>query len=235
MPSQKYVVSDLKQLMSDIFILHVKPQESSEIFSFQPGQFCELTDPSYIKPEEAHPFSIASSPTSKDHLEFCFRTYGEWTTNLSKRKIGDAIGINGPLGKFTFHDEDENIVFLVGGIGIAPIMSMLRFIAGQKQKVKIVLIYGSRTPDAIVYKSEIDELISQIDNCKVIHILSDIGPEESWPGYRGFVTKEILQKEVDFTANPAFYLSGPPIFVEKMNELLKEFSVNTNRIRQEVF
>lgn len=229
MSFQKYVISDLKQLMSDIFILRVKPQESAEIFSFQPGQFCELTN------GESHPFSIASSPSSKDHLEFCFRTYGEWTTNLSKRKIGELIGINGPLGKFILHEEDENIVFLVGGIGIAPIISMLRFIADQKRKVKIVLIYGSRTPDAIVYKNEIEELISQINDFKVIHILSDIEPEESWPGYRGFVTKEILQKEIDFSVNPAFYLSGPPIFVEKMNALLKECSVNTNQIRQETF
>jgi NAD(P)H-flavin reductase len=220
-----------KFLTPDIFIIRLSLTKTDE-FKFLPGQYIALDIPG-IKLEKTHYFSIASDPLQKDYIELCIRIYGEWTRNLSTKDIGDTLEISGPFGEFVWKKEVKYPVFLVGGAGISPVISMLRFIARKKNDTQCVLLYGNRTPDTVIYKDEIDRLQKQI-KLDVVNIYSHILPETQVDGYKGFVTKELLEKEVYFDKKPVFFMTGPPIFIEKMQDILiNEFNVSQEDINFE--
>ncbi len=229
-----YVIDHLEELVPGTYLLRLMPQ-SGDIFSFKPGQFCQIKNPLYIRPTEVHMFSIASSPSERKYLEFCIKVYGDWTTALSLLQKGAVLQVAGPLGHFVWDQAQTQVVFLAGGVGIAPFMSMLRVQKELKYEGTTRLLYGSRTLDSIAYESEIDTIMSSLKDGKVIHILSHLDETDLWRGYRGFITEEILHKEVDLTRHPTFYLCGPPIFVQLMREVLKKLEVAPEYIRFELF
>ena len=235
MEFEEYIITNINPQDDGVFIYQVKPKNKTEVFSFLPGQFAQIKNPSYQASNKAHLFSISSSPNSKDHLQFCVKTYGFWTQALSKLQIGSIFLIKGPFGKFVWDSFLKNAVFLIGGVGVSPIMSMLRFIDEKNQTPILTLVYGNRMQHSIPFKEELDVLKLKIPNFKVIHVLSDLKPEDSWNGYKGFITEEILNKEVNFEEKPIFFLCGPPIFVEKMSVLLKSFDVKEDTIKTELF
>ena len=235
MKFNEYIISSLTTEAPEIFILQVIPKTNKEIFHFQPGQYCYIKNPAYKDLDEAHIFSIASSPDTKTYLEFCIKVYGDWTKKLSKTKKGRLLRISNPVGKFTWNNViDRNAVFLVGGVGISPTMSILSYINKKRYKGNLLLIYGNRTQDTIAYRQELAGLAQKIKRLRIVHILSHLLPNDSWQGYRGFVTAEVLQKEVNFHINPTFFVIGPPIFIEKMDAILKDCKVQGDKIKHEV-
>lgn len=236
MQIEDYVIAEQKMAVPDLYILKLKPKQSSEVFAYTAGQFVQIRNPAYERPEEPHSFSIATSPTTRDHLEFCYKVYGNWTRALSQKAVGDELKIQGPLGRFTWEDSITQAVFLAGGVGIVPMLAILRDNVMKHVGTPITLLYGNRTEKDIAYRDELAYLISKIPKSRVVNVLSDIKPDDhSWGGYRGFITKEILQKEVDFIAEPIFFLCGPPIFVQLMKDILREQNVPLEHVRQELF
>lgn len=234
MQFEQYTVIENIQETPDTFLLRVIPVTNTVIPDFLPGQFCQIKNPAF-ESQKTHIFSIASSPTTKTHLEFCIKKYGPWTQALSLLKKNETIEITQPLGKFVWNQAATNAVFLAGGVGITPILSMLRFISDTNQKGKFLLLYGNRTENDIAYKKALETLSHTIDTFEVTHVLSESTPTDTRNGYRGFITKDILQKEIDFDSKPSFFLCGPPIFTQKMTLLLQEFSVPQEQIKQELF
>lgn len=234
MQFEKYTVIENIQETTDTFLLRVIPSLPKAIPDFLPGQFCQIKNPLF-EFDKTHIFSIASSPTTKTHLEFCIKKYGPWTQALSLLKKDDTLEMTQPLGKFVWDQPNANAVFFAGGVGITPILSMLRFINDTQQKGKFLLLYGNRTENDIAYKKELESLIKTIDTLRVIHILSELSPLDPWTGEKGFITHDILQRAIDFDTKPSFFLCGPPIFTQKMATLLQEFSVPQEQIKQELF
>lgn len=235
MDFEDYQIIEIKPEGEEAFILKLKPRNSNQIFSFLPGQFAQIKNPKFEKPDECHLFSIASSPDNKDYLEFCIKTYGFWTQALSKLKVEDTLKVKGPFGKFVFDLSLTNIVFLIGGVGITPVMSMLRHIDGKKLEGNFVLLYGNRDEKSIAYKNELEDLSSKIKALKVVNVLSELDPSSNWKGYKGFITSDLIQKEVNLESKPTFFLCGPPIFIQKMKEALKQLNVSEEKIKIELF
>lgn len=225
-----YQILHIEPLSSDIFLLRLKPI-SHEGLSFKPGQYTNLYNPNYL-PEEAHPFAIASSPDNEEYLEFLIRAYGDWTQTLQKAHVGDPIKVDQPIGDFFWDKNDMNSVFLVGGVAISGFMSMMRYMRDENLEPKITLLYGNRTEDTIMHRKEVEGLISEFaEGSKVVHILSHIKPEDTWEGYRGFMTKEIIEKEISLDSKSTFYIVGPPIFIELMEKILFELQVDKTKIK----
>src|SRR5579871_3747366 len=111
-------IIEKKKILDDtyIFRLHPKP------FNFLPGQYVFLQN-TLFKPDDPHPFSIASSPFQKNCLEFCIKKYGQWTQTFSQKEKGEIVYISEPQGNFLWDQSIEHAVVLLGGIGISPIMS----------------------------------------------------------------------------------------------------------------
>jgi ferredoxin-NADP reductase len=222
---------DKKQTCEDTFIYRVKPKEGEE-FDFTAGQYVFITNPAYMKPGEAHPFSIASSSAEKNYLEFCIKVYGGWTRTLSKLEPGSELYISPPQGNFLWDETINRAVFLLGGIGIAPIMSMLRTIQAKGQTPELTILYGNRTPETIAYKDELEALQKTL-SLKIVHIFSHVPEDHSWQGYRGFITEDIIRQEGDLSRNPAFFIIGPPVFIGKMLVALDILAIQKDRIKTE--
>lgn len=232
MTFKTYHVTHIFEEVPNTYILRLQPAEG-RIFPFLPGQFVYIKNPFFL-PEESHPFSIASSPNEKTYLEFCIKVYGDWTKKITEIKKGSIFEISEPRGSFIWNKSIRHAVFLLGGIGISPIMSILRFLAENKQLVEsITMLYGNRTPETIAYKDEL-VMLSTLLPLKIIHIFSHVIPSDSVQGHRGFITEEILKKEVNLECNPTFFVVGPPIFVEKMKGLLSDFTTPYTRIKEEL-
>ncbi len=233
MEFKEYLVTEYIQEVNDTFLLRLAPKDGSRILQYNAGQYCFIKNP-YFNPSDARPFSIASSPTTQDFVEFCIKVYGEWTKTVSKIQINDSLYLSEPQGNFVWKNGIKHAVFLVGGIGISPFMSMLRFIQHEKINTRITLLYGNRTPETTVYKKELEGLFAAHRNWNLQYIFSHIEDTHPWTGYRGFITSNMIEKEVDFKNDPIFFMAGPPVFIEKMNKALKVVSVSDKNIRQEL-
>jgi len=148
---------------------------------------------------------VLSSPIRNDYLEFCIKEYGHWTKELSQIEIGATLYISNPQGSFVWDKTYTNVVFLLGGIGISPIMSMLRFLKDTKQDQSLTLLYGNRTVETIAYKDELETLKKYFTYYNVVHIFSHLPQDHPWNGYRGFITSDILRTEVNFERKPTFF------------------------------
>lgn len=215
-----------------VWIYRFAPHEETTVFPFLPGQYVFIKNPKY-KPEEEHPFSIASSPTKIKYLEFCIKNYGDWTEEFAKLEQGDEVRISDPQGSFVWDPTVNYAVFLLGGIGISPIMSMLRYLNDSNKKVPITLLYGNRTLATISYKQDLEEMLKFNPPLSIIHILSHLTDDDPWTGYRGFITKEIIEKEVDFNQHPTFFIIGPPVFTDLMNNILADFDLQPDQSKFE--
>lgn len=217
----------------DTQIYQLKPTTDEDSFSFLPGQYVLLKNPDFERPDEEHPFSIASSPVNHDYIEFCIKTYGDWTNALSQVSEGTTLRVSEPIGTFTWNSSLQHAVFLLGGIGISPIMSMLRFIRDMKLSPEsLIMLYGNRTPETVAYRKELDELQDNL-SLKIVDIYSHLPDDHLWKGHRGFITKEVMDEEVNFTLNPTFFIIGPPIFIQKMDELLDSYNIPKEKRKKE--
>lgn len=223
----KGTITNITKESEDIFTIRVQPEIP---YVFISGQYCALQIPGDTRISTPHFFSIASPQKSTKSLEFCIRTYGEWTSSLVKLAAGSTVEISDPLGSFELPKETVPLVFLVGGVGIVPVISMLRHLRQHPWEHPITLLYGNRTPETILYKSELEQIQKDFPLLKLVHILS----EQPLPGhkntYQGFITKSILSSEIDFSVHPLFYLNGPPVFIEKMKVLLQELQISQQYI-----
>ena len=234
MKLNEFIVTNKRQEVDNAFILNLAPVEEKEVFPFLPGQYCFLQNPKAKELEDLRPFSIASNPEQKRQLEFCIKIYGEWTQTFSKIESGEHLFVSEPQGKFFWDDAISSAVFLVGGLGISPIMAMLRHIAVVGKNPQLTLLYGNRTPETVIYKGELEALQNKLSNFRIVHIFSHLSEIDPWKGHRGFINGEIIRQEADLDKEPTFFIIGPPIFIDKMNQTLKELGVKPEHIRQEL-
>jgi ferredoxin-NADP reductase len=155
---------------------------------------------------------------------------------MGETKTDDIAVIHAPFGRFSYvlHPDEKSCVFIAGGIGITPIMGMLRYMRDTKSTMPVVLLYGNRQEKDIVFKTELAE-IEKGGNpvLKVVHVLS--GAVESWQGESGYIDQEKIEKHCGDLEGKAFYVCGPPRLVEKTIKNLRSLGVRDKRIHVELF
>jgi ferredoxin-NADP reductase len=202
-------------------------------FNYLPGQFMFITIRTEKGELKKH-FTISSSPTETDHLEFTKKLTGSTFSNaLDSLKIEDWTKIDGPNGDFTFTGEHPKIGLLSGGIGITPLRSICRYCTDKKLAIDIVLLYGNRTEQDIVFREELERMQTENKNLKVILIVSEA--TSTWKGHTGRINEDMMKQEIPDFANRMFYTCGPPAMVEAMTTLLQNLKVPENQIRTENF
>ena len=216
----------------DTYIIRLQLQNPSETYDFNPGQHAYLKFGSDVNNNEGHPFSIASSPDTKEYIEFCIKILGDWTGHFVNAKIGDPVAVSEPTGTFIWDNTITHACFMIGGVGVSPFMSMLRYIATTGKTPKITLIWGNRDEKALVYEEELKHIVERI-GLRVVHVFSHLDEKSTWKGYRGFINESIVAKEVDLTVKPIFFLNGPPIFITHAQQILHNLGVSPDHIRTE--
>jgi ferredoxin-NADP reductase len=196
-------------------------------YGFKAGQWYTVTIPSPGGPLDHH-FSHADSPT-ESFVELTTRLTGsDFKNALDALPLGAEVEIQGPYGRFLFGYEVPKIAFLTGGIGVTPVRSMLRYLAdtggaGRIEGQELVVFYGSMTEDGIVYKEEFDEFERAIAGLRVVHVITK--PTESWKGYGGFITADIVRAELADPGAWTYYIVGPPPMITAMDKVMGQLEI----------
>lgn len=200
---------------------------------YKPGQYMMVTLKSVSK-ELMHPFSLSSSPTEKDYIEFTKKfTANEYSVALKALKPGDWAQIDAPYGKFTFEGENPKIALLTGGIGITPFRSIVKYCTDTKLNTSIVLMYGCRAPGDIAFRREFEAMQEQNKNFRLVFTVNE--PNGDWKGYVGNITPEMVKKEIPDYKERIFYACGPPGMVQAMINLMKEIGLPETQLKLEYF
>ncbi len=217
-----------------------------EAYRFQAGQWFVVTfaGDGAQEPWEHH-FSHSDSPT-EPWLEFTTRLRGsDFKNALNALPLGAPVQFEGPFGQFTLPGDAERVAFVVGGIGITCVRSILKWLCGScgigsveaarpaAPPREIVLFFANRAEDVIPFADEIEEFARTIPGFRVVHVLSR--PADTWEGYRGHVDQDILAAEIGEHTEWHFLVSGPPSFVQSTHEVLQNWSVDEARITTEQF
>lgn len=204
--------------------------EDTEIFSFQPGQFVEV---SILGVGEA-PISISSPPSNDNSFELVVRRVGNVTNKLHALKIGDKIGIRGPFGRgFDIKNlEGKNLIFVAGGIGIVPMRSLISFILDDSNRDKygiVTILYGSKTPKDILFIDEIREWEKKRD--VTVKLTVDTCPEGiCWDGCIGLVTSLFPEVKWQDIENTIAVVIGPPVMYKFVIKCLDTIGVREKNI-----
>jgi NAD(P)H-flavin reductase len=190
------------------FHFNFKDEKLREEFTFESGQFAEY---SVFGVGEA-PFCISSSPTRSDHLEFAVLRIGKVTNALHRLGVGAEIGVRGPYGNGFPLDllQGKNLVFVAGGIGLAPLRSLIWNVIDSRDKYdNIDIIYGARSPSDLCFKYDLDDW----DKNKTVNMVTTVDRgDESWTGRVGFVPA-VLEQVAPSASNTVAIVCGPPIMI----------------------
>jgi len=189
-----------------------------ESFSFYPGQFIML---SIFGIGEA-PISITSGPDEKGFIELCVRKVGRVTTALHSIHEGSKVGIRGPYGNGypVKKMEHKNLLIVAGGLGIAPLRSLIRYLLWRRESFKEVgIVYGARNPESILFREEMESLVMRTD-IKCMLSVDSVTDKEKWKWHVGKVT-ELLDKLKMPLLKTSIAVCGPPVFYKfVLNKLL---------------
>ncbi len=228
-----YRVSEVRKERGNAYTL-VLTAEGHPGMKFAAGQFVWLSLSSSPFSLQQHPFSISSSSLRSDRMEMTIKELGDFTSTIKGLKPGDLAFLEGPFGTFTLEaDVSKNVVFIVGGVGITPIISMLRTLSDKADQHSLVLIYGSRNREDTLFLDELEELESSL-NLKIVHVLEN--PPDDWTGESGFINAEILnrhmpKKPAEFT----YYVCGPEPLMDFAETYLRRSGVPLRQIFSERF
>ena len=204
------VVTDIRRDTPDVKTFRVEAPEGGKVFEHIPGQCAMLSIPGAGEGM----FSITSSPTQKNYMEFSIKKCGCLTSWLHQMEVGQQIGIRGPYGNGFPVDTDfagKDLLFIAGGIGLAPLHSVINYCRDNRDRYgKIDIVYGSRSMDDLVdYQEILDEWCKE-DGINVY--LTIDREQEGWDGHVGFVPNYV--KELGFDVNKTAVICGPPIMIK---------------------
>lgn len=230
-------VMEVRPEASHTWTLELEP-EQGEPFAYHPGQFAWLTLRASPFAMKEHPFSFSSTPTRPGRIAFTIKELGDFTSGIGDIKPGERAFVDGPYGSFGIdrHPEAAGYVFIAGGVGIAPLMSMLRALADRGDTRPKWLFYGNRVADRIVFGDEIRSLADRI-NMQVVDVLLEPAPD--WQGERGFVDAGVLGRYLPGSLEERqalqYYVCGPTPMIRLAEQGLGTLGVALNRVHSEIF
>jgi propane monooxygenase reductase component len=217
----------------DMRHLVLRLTEPGEI-KFFPGQYVDITIPGT---EETRSFSMANTNSRDGRLEFVIKVYpdGLFSHFLDTTlQVGDQLQLTGPYGVFTLREGDDDLVFVGGGAGMAPILSLLRSMAERGLTRKATYYYGARGRRDLCFEDELRALEDKIPGFRYIPALSEPAPDDDWDGETGLIT-DIVKRHADGLAGVHAYVCGPPPMVEAALPLLATLGVAEKRIYYDKF
>ncbi|MFV8834040.1 ferric reductase-like transmembrane domain-containing protein [Aquisalimonas sp.] len=203
---------------------------------FRAGQFAwlKLERPLFRMTE--HPFSISSAPADWPRVAFTIKEAGDFTGRIAEVPPGTPAYLDGPYGHFTLEPEDGRaLVFVAGGVGMAPIMALLRQLQHDGADRPITVIQGNRTAGQILYADELDAMAGTLP-LTVHHVLAE--PPDGWTGHRGVPDRALLETVLpaERRTGAVYYLCGPPAMTDALEEtLLSDFGVPASQVIAERF
>lgn len=236
-PSVEFVVREVRPETLTVTTLVLQPRSarhSSEFWDFAPGQFAWIRLGCSPTAQE-HPFTIASAARRDRRVEFTIRHAGDFTATLPGLRPGSPVWVDGPHGAFTPTEGRTGIVMIAGGVGVTPMMSILRTAAhvGETRPFRLVVVAGSR--DELLFRDELGVLRTQLD-LEVTEVLRR--PVPGWSGHTGEIGVGLLTAVLaaeESLGDLDYFLCGPPGLITDAFDALAVLDVPADRVHTEQF
>ena len=220
------VVTDIRRDTPDVKTFRVVGLDGKKCFEHLPGQCAMLSIPGV---GEAM-FSITSSPTNEEFMEFSIKKCGCLTNWLHAMDVGQQITIRGPYGNNFPVETDlkgKDLIFIAGGIGLAPLRSVINYVRAKRENYgKVTIVYGSRSKDDLV---DFEEIKNEWANEKDFKVYLTIDrPQEGWDDHVGFVPAYV--KELELSNKDTVLLCGPPIMIKFTLAALTELGFDKTQV-----
>ncbi|MBY9015624.1 MAG: 2Fe-2S iron-sulfur cluster binding domain-containing protein [Candidatus Lokiarchaeota archaeon] len=231
-------VTDIELLSRDTKLFRfISAKPNKPLAPFRAGQYIGLTvDINGVR--TSRPFSLASSPNQLSYYELGIRRKDNGFVSpflIENLKVGDILEASEPLGNLfynpLFHGKD--LVFIAGGSGITPFISMLRDISEKKLPINVWLIFGCLTEKDILFRTELNDIQKRRSNINISYILSE--PNSDWKGECGFITRDKILNEIGTIAKKYFYMVGNRAMYEFVREELNALGIPQHRVYYEAF
>jgi predicted ferric reductase len=231
---RRFVVSSVESAGKDAYSVNVHP-DSGLILDYIPGQFAFIMPVSANVPKEEHPFTISSTPSRPDGLQFVLRSLGDWTSKITRLKPGETVFIDGPYGLFSHRvlSENESIIMIAGGIGITPMLSMLRYMADVDDPRRVLLIWSNKTKEHIVFPEEFEDLKHRLQNINIIHVITRDSENRNDIGRLDHARIETLLK--GWSRQSSVFICGPIDMIKEMTRAVKKIGFSSVRVYKEEF
>lgn len=203
-------------------------------FRFAPGQFGWLAVGRSPFGLTQHPFSFSSSAEQDGSVQMTIKELGDFTRTVGSIKPGTRAYLDGPHGVFSpDRHEGPGFVLIGGGVGIGPLMSMLRTFADRQERRTCLLFYGNRRLDGAAYVDELDELSKRL-SLDVVHVLEE--PPAHWQGERGRIDEGLLRRYLPARyQRMQYFVCGPGPLQDAMEAVLARLGVDGDRVHTERF
>ncbi len=235
--AKRFVVSGIKSENALMTTLTLTPK-SGKVFAYTAGQFGFLRILGGSVSSEEHPFTFSSEPTDKDTVSITIKNLGDWTAAVDQIKIGDAATLDAPYGRFgpLFDTRTESSILIAGGVGITPMLSILRYLAKTDPERQILLLWGVNEPDELICREELEGLGDRMRRFSFVPIVAN---DRSGNGESGYLTQEKIAQlakahgcDID-TAR--FFVCGPSAMLDSVKKSLKTLGVKKRNIHAENF
>ena len=205
--------------------------------TFMPGQFAWITAWKSPFADTEHPFSFSSSASQPNQLAFTIKELGDFTATIKTLQPGQKVYLDGPFGHFSIdrHSHARMFAFIAGGVGITPMMSMLRTLADRGDKRPLLLIYANKDWENVIFREELENLKDFL-NLTLIHVLEKSPP--GWTGETGFISKSILGRYLpkDLPHNSIeVFICGPQPMMNAMEKALGKLGIPFGDFHSERF
>ena len=182
-------VVSVKSIALKIWEVVIEP-EGQSAFSYEAGQFVWLTLGRSPFAITEHPFSMSSCPADAPRVSFVIKEVGDFTRTIGSVPIGTPAYLDGPHGNLVMQGKSgAGVAFIAGGVGLAPIISILRQLREERDPRPLKLIYGNRVANQIMYECELNDLKTDL-NVQIHHVLSE--PPPGWTGAVGSIDETLL-------------------------------------------
>jgi glycine betaine catabolism B len=215
----------------------VSPDGGRLPFDYLPGQYLIL---SLLIADKriTRTYTLASSPA---RLAYCELTIKREEHGLGSRHLhdnvreGDLLNVSAPAGRFTFDEtRAKSVVLIAGGVGITPLMAILRYLTDRHWKGVIHFLYCAKTPRDIIFRQELEDLHGRFPNLHLVVTLTRAEGIE-WTGRKGRITGDLLRQIIPNLAAQPVFICGPASMMEPTIQLLREQGVPSEQIRSEAF
>ena len=209
-------------------------------FTFKPGQAIDviLVDiPSADAQSARHTFSIVTAPYQGEVVVATRMRDSAYKRAIKSLPIGSPVRLEGPSGSLTLHsDHTRPAVFIAGGIGITPFMSILRQATNDQLGQRILLLYSNRRPEDAAFLGELQLLESRNKDFRLVATMTQMSESHrAWGGETALVDENLARRAAGDLSAPIYYVAGPPGMVDAMRQTLNRIGVGDDDMRSEEF
>ncbi len=214
----RYTVKRVALAGNNVFAVDMAPA-SGKSLAHAPGQFAFLCLAGETLPPDEHPFTIASAPGRGGRLQFIVRCAGDWTRAVGRLQPGQRVYVQGPYGQFThwLYPQAARFVMVAGGIGVTPMLSMLRDMAARGSTVETLLIWSNRSPEDRAAAQEVEEMSMDHDWLSVAHVYTRQGEPRA-----RLDTNMLARLAGEWRPGTLAFICGPPGMMQSVAAALRE-------------